>query len=198
MTTPANGSRRIFLCGLAAALASGPAFSQSRAQSSARPGLQFDNLHYLHRWSKDGQHEFTPKAEPDLKLWTSMVTINRHRAARNGEQLAGVANRILGNYRQHGRIIKAASKPATASQPAEHMIVVSFVRPDFVEMAFTRLALANGAGFALTYSRRIHGQAAGSQMSDWLNVNGNRVERALVGWSDPATLAVYAAALPES
>lgn len=197
MTTLANGTRRAFLCGLAAALASGPAFSQSKAPPSARPGLQFDNLLYLHRWSKDDQYEFTPEAEPDLKRWTNMVTINRHRAARNGEQLAEVANRVLGNYRQHGRIIKAASKPATASQPAEHMIVVNFVRPDFIEMAFTRLALVNGAGFVLTYSRRVYGQAAGSQMSDWLNANGNRVEKALVGWSDPAALAAYAAALPE-
>ena len=89
-----------------------------------------------------------------------MVTINRHRAARNGEQLAGVAKGFLGKYRQHGRIIKTASKAATASQSAEHMIVAIFSRPEFIETAFTRVALVNGAGFVLTYSRRVYGQAA--------------------------------------
>ena len=66
MTTLSKGSRRAFLCGLAVALAGGTAFAQGRAHTFASPGLQFDNVSYLHRWSKNDQHEATPEAVTDL------------------------------------------------------------------------------------------------------------------------------------
>ena len=64
--------------------------------------LSFSGGEYLHRWSKDGQHEFTPKGEEDLSKWTSMLTVNVFDAAGTGDDLAEIANRILGNYQQAG------------------------------------------------------------------------------------------------
>ena len=54
--------------------------------------LTFGDREYVHRWSKDGQHEFTPPSEPDLKKWQHMVTVNIHDKVRNGDQLAQLAN----------------------------------------------------------------------------------------------------------
>jgi hypothetical protein len=38
--------------------------------------LSFRGVDYLHRWSKDGQNEFTPKGQEDLNKWQDMITIN--------------------------------------------------------------------------------------------------------------------------
>jgi hypothetical protein len=50
--------------------------------------LSFRGVDYLHRWSKDGQNEFTPKGQEDLHKWQDMITINVHEAVVNGDQLA--------------------------------------------------------------------------------------------------------------
>lgn len=175
-------------------LALGLALPAGVARAAGPPRmLRFRDLAYFHRWEKDGQHEFTPEAETDLARWTNMLTINLHRAATGGEQLAEVANRIVGNYRQHGRIVKTASKPATPGAPAEHLIVAIFGRPAVLEAAFTRIHLVNGTGFATTYSRRVYGENAGPAMSEWLAAQGQATETALMAWSDPAAFGGIAA-----
>ncbi len=40
--------------------------------------LSFGGVKYLHRWSKDGQNEFTPMGDGDLTTWRDMVTVNVH------------------------------------------------------------------------------------------------------------------------
>jgi hypothetical protein len=186
-------SRRAVLSTLAIGLALSPAVASGTGGIAGRT-LQFNKTRFIHRWHKDGQHEFTPEAETDLARWTNMVTINLHRAATNGEKLAEIANRIVGNYRQNGRILKTASKPATATDPAEHFIVAMFGRPSFLEAAFTRIHLVNGIGFATTYGRRVYGEKVGPEMSKWLADYGSATEAALMGWSDPATFAAIASA----
>jgi hypothetical protein len=66
-------------------------------QKRAAP-LSFGGVDYMHRWSKNGQNEFTPKGQEDLARWQDMITINVHEGVVNGDRLADRANRVLGNY----------------------------------------------------------------------------------------------------
>lgn len=145
--------------------------------------LRFDGVDYMHRWSKDGQNEFTPKSDPDLAKWSDMVTINVFEAVRTGEQLAGVANKVLGNYQARGKVLRTDSKPRTADRPAEHLIVAVLGDPAFLEAAFARLLLVEGSGYVVVRSHRVYGKAAGPAMSDWLKANGPNVEKALMDWN---------------
>lgn len=191
MTIP-GPTRRAFLSTLALGLSLPP--SITRAAGTSQLKLLFNGLVYLHRWRKDGQHEFTPEAETDLQRWNNMLTINLHRTVTDAQKLADVANRIVGNTRQHGHLLKTLSRPATASQPAEHLIAAVFGRPGFLEAAFTRIHLVKGTGFAATYSYRIYGEKVGPAMSQWLSANGAQTETALMNWSDPALYAAITAA----
>jgi hypothetical protein len=96
------------------------------AQSAAvsRTSVTLGGTEYLHRWSKAGQHEFTPRGDEDLAHWRDMVTINVHDAVADGEQLADLANRVVGNYQSHGKILRTDSRPRTAQRPAEHLVQV--------------------------------------------------------------------------
>jgi hypothetical protein len=40
----------------------------------------FGGTDYVHRWSKNGQNEFTPPNDKDLDRWRDMVTINVNEA----------------------------------------------------------------------------------------------------------------------
>jgi hypothetical protein len=59
-----------------------------------------------------------------------------------------------------------------------------FGQPTFIEAAFARFKLVNGAGCSIIYSHRIYGEKVGDQMSAWLNANGPAIEKALMGWSE--------------
>lgn len=188
-------SRRDTLAMLAM-LATGPALAQTAPGSAHSPvkTLRFDDRDFHFRFANKGLYEFTPEGESDLKTWRNMVTINLHRQIQTPEHLAQAANNILGNSRQLGRVMKAASKPATPTTPAEHMIVAVLGQPGFLEAAFTRLFLHRSAGIAITYSYRIYQEKAGPAMSEWLNANGNRLETVLVRWSDPRQIDMLLAA----
>jgi len=144
--------------------------------------LNFRGTDFVHRWSKDGQNEFTPRSDSDLATWHDMITVNVHESVANGDQLAELANRIRTNYQRRGKILRTDSKPRTADRPAEHLIAAALGDPNFLEAAFARCALVNGVGFVTVYSHRVYGQAAGPAMSEWLKTNGAPVEKALMDW----------------
>jgi hypothetical protein len=181
----------LFLC---AALAT-PVVSGA-AQSAAAAGLSFDGVAFMHRWSKGGQHEFTPKGEEDLTKWRTMVTINVHDSARTGEQLATVANRVLGNYQQAGKVIRTDSTPRTNTSEAEHFAVALLPDPGFLEAAFARFLVHDGRGVVVVYSKRFYGDGASHEMGAWLQNNGSEVERALMAWTGLPTHAALKA-LPQ-
>lgn len=161
--------------------------------TGAQATVTFNGTEFLHRWSKDGQHEFTPKGEDDLARWSSMVTINVHHGATTGDQLADVANRVLGNYQQAGKIIRTDSKPRTPKTEAEHLAVVMLPNPEFLEVAFARVLLHDGHGTVVVYSKRVYGAKAGNEMSAWLRQNGPDVEEALMAWTGIPSQAVLKA-----
>jgi hypothetical protein len=112
-----------------------------------------------------------------------MVTLNVHAATTNGDQLAVVANTVLGNYQRHGKILQTRSTPRTARQPAEHLIVAVLGTPDLLEATFARCLLSSGTGLVAVYSHRVYGKAVGPAMSQWLAAQGAQVEQALMGWA---------------
>ncbi len=154
--------------------------------------LSFAGDSYLHRWSKAGQHEFTPKGEEDLSKWNSMITLNVH-DARTGDQLAELANGVLANYQQAGKILRTDSKPRTATAEAEHLIAAVLINPAFLEAAFARILLHEGQGLVVVYSKRVYGTKAGNEMSSWLEKNGPDTERALMTWTGMPPLATLKA-----
>ena len=145
--------------------------------------LSFNGTEFIHRWSKNAQHEFTPKGEEDLTKWSSMVTINVHDWARTGDQLAELANRVLGNYQQNGKVIRTDSKPRTEKSEAEHVAVALLPTPAFLEAAFARFLIHDGRGVVAVYSKRFYGDKARFEMGEWLKKNGSGVEAALMAWT---------------
>jgi hypothetical protein len=143
--------------------------------------LTFAGQTYRLRWSSNHQHEFTPPGQDDLNRWTDMVTINTYPGVSDGDGLADVANRALGNYRRHGAtVLRTASIPRTADRPAEHLIVALFPTRTFSEAVFARWRLADGLGTAVIVSHRRYGPKAGEAMAAWLKANGPTVERRLM------------------
>lgn len=183
--------RRRLLSVLAAALVpAGTVLAQAAKApgSDARKGadamtIGFRGTSYVHRWSKDGQHEFTPADDADLAKWRDMVTLNVHEQVAGGDQLAAVANQVLGNYQRHGKILQTRSKPRTADAPAEHLIVAVLGNPQLLEAAFARCLMHDGVGVIAVVSHRVYGRAVGNEMSDWLRANGPQVEQALMSWA---------------
>ena len=193
---------RVYHClpGVAALLLLGIAFAASGQMKNApvkAATLSFGGMDYIHRWSKDGQNEFTPQSDPDLSRWRDMVTINVNASVRNGDQLAELANRVLGKYQSNGKIIRTDSRPRTAQRPAEHLIVAILGDPEFLEAAFARFVLIDGVGFVAVYSHRIYGKEAGPPMSAWLESNGPPTEKTLMAWDKMPTLAALKQ-LPQS
>ncbi len=162
------------------------------ATSSAKPDFAFRNVQYFHRWSQNDQHEFTPEKQEDLEHWADMITINGYPDVHGGDDLARMANSVLENYtNHHARVLKTDSVPQTAERPAEHFIAVVFGQPAFIELAFARFKMIDGAGCSIVYSHRIYGEKIGEQMSEWLKANGGPIEKDLLEWKampSPASL----------
>ncbi len=159
--------------------------------------LNFDGRLYLHRWSKAGQNEFTPENDKDLGRWHDMVTINVHQGVRNGDQLAELANAVLGNYQRHGKIVRTDSKPRTPQRPAEHLIVALLGSPGLLEAAFARILLIEGVGIIAVYSHRAYGTDAAGTLGDWLKTKGPSIETTLMTWDKIPSLVVLRQ-LPQS
>ena len=145
--------------------------------------LKFNNDDYLHRWSKENQHEFTPKDQDDLKKWNDMLTLITYKNAKDGESLAAVANSVVEGYKLGGaKILKVDALPKTEEQPAEYLIAAVFPRPTLIEFVIARFKLINDTGVSVIYSHRVYGKQSGHVMSDWMKANGAKLEKALWSW----------------
>jgi hypothetical protein len=144
---------------------------------------------YFHRFTKDDQHEYTPDGQENLNAWTDMVTIHSYRKAKDGEALAATANAVLENYKANkALVVKTDSVPRSKDKPAEHLIVVIFARPEFIEVAFARFRMHEGIGTAVIYSHRVYGKKVGDEMSVWLEKNGPATEKNLMKWDAMASI----------
>jgi len=171
----------------------------SKEPLPAKPAaIGFGGAQYLHRWSRAGQNEFTPQGQEDLGKWRDMVTLDVHAKVGTGEQLAGLANGVLGNYEgAGGKIVRTDSKPRTPQKEAEHLVVALLSAPGVLEAAFARVLMVDGQGMVLVYSHRAYGPQAGATMGKWLEANGQKVETQLMGWNGYLRRAALAK-LPQS
>lgn len=172
----------VFVGIVAIGLAGTAGQSPSPPPRAMATSLVFGGKTYVHRWSKNGQNEYTPPSEPDLDRWREMVTLNVNESVRNGEELAAVANSILANYQKHGKIVRTDSKPRTAQRPAEHLIVALPGDATLLEAAFARIMLNDGVAVVAVYSHRVYGKDAARPMGDWLQTNGPAIEKTLMSW----------------
>lgn len=157
---------------------------QAVHQRNELTAFTFAGVKYVHRFTKNDQHEYTPERQADLKRWTDMVTINYYRQAKDGEALAVIANSVLENYKANkGMVVKTDSVLKTGDRAAEHLIVTLFPRPDFIEVAFARFRMHGDVGTSVIYSHRIYGNKSGNEMSVWLKTNGPITERNLMTWT---------------
>ena len=158
-------------------------FLPQAAEKQKVTAFSFADVSYFHRFTQADQHEYTPDGQEDLNAWRDMVTILFYRKAKDGEGLAATANSVLENYKAIGAVVvKTDSVPRTRDKPAEHLIVVTFGRPDFIEVAFARFKMHEAIGSAVIYSHRIYGKTVGDQMSAWLKAKGASTERNLMNW----------------
>ena len=163
--------------------AAGGWWLQGSATRDKPAAFSFDGVKYFHRFTGAEQHEYTPAGQADLTRWTDMMTINYYRQAKDSEALAATANAVLENYEAHaGRVLKTDSLPRRGTQPAEHLLVVLFARPNFIEVAFARFRMRDGVGVSLVYSHRMYGAKVGDAMSAWLETNGRATEQKLMQW----------------
>jgi hypothetical protein len=178
-------TRLLFAC-LVLALAhdaAGGLSPQARTPAARPAAFSLGGTAYFHRYTKGDQREYTPAGQEDLDAWTDMVTLLTYRNVRDGEGLAAAANGVLEAYKAAGaRVVRTDSVPRTPTRPAEHLIVVAFPRPEFVEVAFARFRLGVGVGTAAVYSHRIYGKRAGVDMQAWLEKNGRAAETSLMAW----------------
>ena len=194
--------RRRVLCLFTAmaVLASTIAVAKEPAKPAATPAaatVSFGGVEYVHRWSQNGQNEFTPAAQPNLKSWTDMVTIIVNERVTTGEQLAQLANGVVDNYGRAGSIIRTDSKPRTAEAEAEHFIAAILHAQDVTEAVFARLVMVEGRGMIVVYSHRAYGQHSETSIGPWMDRNGPATERALMAWRGIPKVAQLRA-LPQS
>jgi hypothetical protein len=156
--------------------------SASREKRDAQ-ALAFNGSEYFHRWSKQGQHEFTPKGDEDLSKWKDMMTVNVHAGVRTGEGLADIANRVIGNYKAHGHIMRTLSKPRTDTSEAEHFAAAVLQGEKVFEVAFARFLLFEGRGIVVVHSKRFYGDGAQAEMTTWFKANAVKIEQVLLSWN---------------
>ena len=158
-------------------------FSQDTEKTAKSAAFSLADVKYFHRFTKDDQREYTPEGQEDLKAWTDMTTLHYYRKAKDGEALAATANAVLENYKKNGaKVVRTDSVPSTKEKPAEHLIVVIFGRPEFLEVVFARFRMHDGVGTAVIYSHRVYGNKVGNEMSAWLEKNGPDTEKNLLKW----------------
>jgi hypothetical protein len=156
---------------------------QAADKKGSVAAFTFAGRKYFHRFTEADQYEYTPDGQEDLKAWTDMVTILVYRKAKDGEALAATASAVLDNYKANKAVVvRTDSVPRTRDKPAEHLIVVNFGRPEFIEAVFARFRMHDGVGSAVIYSHRIYGNKVGDAMSAWLKTNGPTTERNLMTW----------------
>lgn len=167
------------------------------AQSPATSTLTFNGTDFHHRWSKSGQHEFTPAGQEDLSRWQDMITLIVKSEVRTAEQLAGLANALLANFERSGKILVTDSRPMTADEPAEHLIVAMLPGDTFIEVVFARTVLVDETGMFYLYARRIYGPDVSEDGSAWINDNASSVASAWTQWRGAPSLPELKV-LPES
>lgn len=164
---------------------SGWILERRKAASAARrggAGFTWGGTRWVHRWSRDGQHEFTPLDQPDLDRWTRMVTVDVHPQVTDGEGLAGVVAAVTARYRAAGRVVRSARTPGAGGAPAEHFVSAVLEDAGVAEAVLARFFVRDGTGFVVVSARRAYGEDAEQDAQAWLEAYGADEEAALMSF----------------
>ena len=159
------------------------------------PSVVFHGEQYFHRWSMNGQNEYTPKGSEDLAVWSNMLTINSTRV--DPTRMPELASTIRANYEKAGATILRVDSADGPSGKTEYFQAAVFTTAAFMEAAWTRVFLVEGRPLIATYAKRFYGADVGAQMSAWLKQDGPSLEKSLRTWTGAPTLAALEA-LPQS
>jgi hypothetical protein len=154
--------------------------------------ITFNQESYFLRFSdpKANMYEFTPAGQEDLSKWTDMLTINIHPKVNNLKKLKRLKDRISKNYRAYGGIdLRVIAKPLEGKPEtySRYLILVIFVREDFVEFVQSRLELIDGKATHIIYGQRIYGPLAAFQIDSWRKEVGPKTLYQLLIFDDIPT-----------
>lgn len=171
----------------------------ARQAAENGPRFAYAGSTWVHRWSKQGQHEFTPADQPDLEHWTRMVTVNLHPQVSDQEGLPGLVSSVTRNYERVGRVIRSVRKAGAGTEgvPAEHLVSAVLEAPGVAEAACARILFRGGTGLVVVASRRWYGANAKQEATAWLEEHGADEESALMAF-DAIPSADALRALPEA
>lgn len=138
---------------------------------------------FVHRWSYgDKMHEFTPPGQEDLSSWQDMITMEYLPGIKNRQDLARLADKLLGFYQERGGKIVGSIALHTLDDPVtEHFIAVLLGTSEVIEFVQTRLQILDGIGTVTTYAHRIYAPHR-ANMAVWMPKNGPAREKALLRW----------------
>lgn len=151
--------------------------------------LNFDGKRYLHRYSKNGQHEFTPAGQEDLQRWQEMLTLVMRPGA-DAENTRQWAEAMAAGYKEKGLLVQADQPPG-----GEYRMLGVLGAPGMTEVNFVRVMPHGSGAMTVLVQRRFYGEES-RQMADWVRDNSPRLSGLLVDWQPPAESQIKA--LPES
>jgi hypothetical protein len=166
------------------------------AASAPKPSsVVFLGEEYFHRWSMNGQNEYTPKGSEDLAAWSNMLTLNP--TSLDPAHLPELASTIRANYEKAGATVLSAESVEGQTGKTEYFQAAVFTTPAFMEAALTRVFLVEGRPLIATYAKRFYGADVSAQMSAWLKQNRTPIEKSLRTWTGAPTRKALEA-LPQS
>ncbi|MCM6774816.1 hypothetical protein NDR87_25580 [Nocardia sp. CDC159] len=146
--------------------------------------LDFGGTTFVHRWSQQGTHEFTPQDDANLAAWSDMLTINVHDQVRDSDGLDRLADALIRNYETHGHLMAVLPE-----NDAIHFVAAALAGPHTFELAFSRLDLFEGRGVVVVYGKCFRGPDALKHMQPWLDANASTMEKNLLEWDGMPPLA---------
>ena len=95
-----------------------------------------------------------------------------------------LAENVKSFYENSGVVLSTGIVPKTKSAEAQHLVVAARVGDGQIDVVMARLLLVYDRGTVLFYSRRTYGDDATAVADAWLVENGDKVQDALMKFSD--------------
>jgi hypothetical protein len=163
--------------------------------------VSFNGETYFHRWSQNGQHEFTPSGQADLKRWKDMLTVRVFEQVNNEAQFTGMVRATVANYKKVGVINRVMERPKKTPEGVDEVVIVATLRAgDIIEFVAARFLMRDGVGTLFVASHREYMDRQGIDAAlagDYAKNKQAGVVNALAVWDGAPTLEALQA-LPRS
>jgi hypothetical protein len=166
--------------------------SNNAAAEAKLATVSFHGETYFHRWSQNGQHEFTPSGQADLKRWKDMVTVRVFEQVGNEAQFNGMVRATVANYKKVGVINRVMERPKKTPDGVDEVVVVATLRAgDIIEFVAARFLMRDGVGTLFVASHREYMDDQGIESALAGDYGKNKlagVVNALAVWEGAPTL----------